>query len=586
STVDADKLGVSEQERDDSFAWLESLAAKQGATEGLLTRPEERLEEEPEWVKQAKGLQSETPAAQPPAEQAQPAASIEDLGKTEQDQDDSFAWLESLAAKQGATEGLLTRPEERLEEEPEWVRRARDLSAQEQPGLMPEPELGQMAAMQEPESEPEPEAAVDHTAAWMQSLMEETPADFQATAADAQMEEPTAVSEPEPAASEQPAAVDETPDWLRGFEDETTPDFQATAADAQMEEPAAITEPEPAAVDETPDWLRSFEDETTADFQAAAADAQMEETAAMAEVEPTAPVDEIETWLKDLEGEGPPSGPAGAADETSMWLRGLEEREAPVPEPVETSDADLPAWMKDIAEEPSPAPAEAAAVEPSLEATWMPPAEETTPAEPRAEEDSLPSWLSELEKEEEQIATQTDGEDLPDWLRARETAPSASEPALASDWKPVEAEAEQPVLAESQQSEPMPLPSEPFDMPLEEPAAEPEPVMEAPVPAPEPIREPAGQQETGGLNIPLVDPVLGAARSELSGDNVNGALESYGRLIRKARYLDEVIYDLREATYRYPVDVNIWQSLGDAYMRANRLQDALDAYTKAEELLR
>ena len=45
-------------------------------------------------------------------------------------------------------------------------------------------------------------------------------------------------------------------------------------------------------------------------------------------------------------------------------------------------------------------------------------------------------------------------------------------------------------------------------------------------------------------------------------------------------------YDLREATYRYPVDVNIWQSLGDAYMRANRLQDALDAYTKAEELLR
>jgi cytochrome c-type biogenesis protein CcmH/NrfG len=38
--------------------------------------------------------------------------------------------------------------------------------------------------------------------------------------------------------------------------------------------------------------------------------------------------------------------------------------------------------------------------------------------------------------------------------------------------------------------------------------------------------------------------------------------------------------------YRFPVDVNIWQSLGDAYMRANRLQDALDAYTKAEELLR
>ena len=85
---------------------------------------------------------------------------------------------------------------------------------------------------------------------------------------------------------------------------------------------------------------------------------------------------------------------------------------------------------------------------------------------------------------------------------------------------------------------------------------------------------------------PGADPMLGLARNELSGSNVPGALESYGKLIKKARFLDEVIHDLREALYRYPVDVGIWQSLGDAYMRANRLQDALDAYTKAEELLR
>ena len=87
--------------------------------------------------------------------------------------------------------------------------------------------------------------------------------------------------------------------------------------------------------------------------------------------------------------------------------------------------------------------------------------------------------------------------------------------------------------------------------------------------------------------IPTVDPVLGRARNELSRNNLNGALESYAKLIKKGRFLEEVIYDLRDAvSYRYPVDVNVWQSLGDAYMRANRLQDALDAYTKAEELLR
>src|SRR5688572_12506708 len=138
SSAELQDLGKSEQERDDSFAWLESLAAKQGATEGLLTNPDERLEEEPDWVKQARTLgeqPQETPIAQatqhdiaetPPVEPA-PAASVEDLGKTEEERDDAFAWLESLAAKQGATEGLLTKPEERREEEPDWVKQARDV---------------------------------------------------------------------------------------------------------------------------------------------------------------------------------------------------------------------------------------------------------------------------------------------------------------------------------------------------------------------------------------------------------------------------------------------------------------------------
>ncbi len=113
----------------------------------------------------------------------------------------------------------------------------------------------------------------------------------------------------------------------------------------------------------------------------------------------------------------------------------------------------------------------------------------------------------------------------------------------------------------------------------EQPQAEPEAA-----PQPPPGYVPA--REASGVLIPTVDPVLGMARNEMSRNNLPSALDSYGKLIKKARYLDEVIYDLREASYRYPVDVNLWQSLGDAYMRANRLQDALDAYTKAEELLR
>ncbi len=79
---------------------------------------------------------------------------------------------------------------------------------------------------------------------------------------------------------------------------------------------------------------------------------------------------------------------------------------------------------------------------------------------------------------------------------------------------------------------------------------------------------------------------LGDAQSQLGRGNIAAALDIYTKLIRKGKSLEEIIRDLRDALYRYPVEVPLWQSLGDAYMRANRLQEALDAYTKAEELLR
>jgi tetratricopeptide (TPR) repeat protein len=89
-----------------------------------------------------------------------------------------------------------------------------------------------------------------------------------------------------------------------------------------------------------------------------------------------------------------------------------------------------------------------------------------------------------------------------------------------------------------------------------------------------------------GMLSPAQDPALTAAQNELTRGNIPGAMENYGKLIKKGKMLEEIIFDLREALYRYPVEVIILQTLGDAYMRANRLQEALDAYTKAEELLR
>ncbi|HUG34104.1 MAG TPA: hypothetical protein VMJ90_05000, partial [Anaerolineales bacterium] len=156
-------------------------------------------------------------------------------------------------------------------------------------------------------------------------------------------------------------------------------------------------------------------------------------------------------------------------------------------------------------------------------------------------------------------------DDLPAWLRDETdevvAEPTKIEPTRADEWQPAE--------------EAAPIP------------------VEKPKPASKRRPERAEGKKTAsaarkGIGVLTTDqdPVLGTARSELSRSNIPGALVAYSKLIKRGRFLDEVIFDLREALYRYPVEVSIWQSLGDAYMRANRLQDALDAYTKAEELLR
>ena len=565
-----DDLGKSSEEQDDSFAWLENLAAKQGATEGLLTKPEERLEEEPDWVKQAKGME----AGQPPAEQppvAQAAGNLEELGKSEREQDDSFAWLESLAAKQGATEGLLTKPEERLEEEPDWVKQAKTVSDQPQEQEVPSAQVPQEITEELPSSEPEPTASLeelgksaqeqDDAFAWLENL------------AAKQGATEGLLTEPE-------ERVEEEPEWVKQAKD--------------------VSAERPASVEDTAAWLRSLDDEEV-----------------LPEPEPTSTKDQTAIWLKSLDekAEETPTQPeqAAQAEDLPGWMQNMGEKQAPEAEstipasdtaPTTPESEPLPGteWMSGIEQE-------------SAMESNVPLAEEAS----KSAEQDIPSWLSELDQDQEQTVTPTASDsDLPAWLRDDTgeivAEPTRIEPTRTSDWQPAEppSRATEPETAPVE--EPQPPVSEPFVPQLEAEPAEAEPELVASQPESPPAQpEPAGVVEiieekiaaaeaaeppaappppkpqklkgTGRLTMPF-DPVLGQARGELSGSNVSGALESYARLIKKGRLLDEVIFDLREALYRFPVDVDIWQTLGDAYMRANRLQDALDAYTKAEELLR
>lgn len=102
-----------------------------------------------------------------------------------------------------------------------------------------------------------------------------------------------------------------------------------------------------------------------------------------------------------------------------------------------------------------------------------------------------------------------------------------------------------------------------------QPDADPPPVLEAPPPA----------------AAPAPEAVL-AARELASAGEWDSALNAYHNLITNNEHLDAVIVDLSTAAQSRPQDMDLWQHLGDAYLRSNRVKEALDAYAQAERLLR
>lgn len=96
-----------------------------------------------------------------------------------------------------------------------------------------------------------------------------------------------------------------------------------------------------------------------------------------------------------------------------------------------------------------------------------------------------------------------------------------------------------------------------------------------------------GMEDISSEELPAEDQqiLLVQARNALVQGDIPLAISRYSLLIDKDQMLPEVITDLNEALYRFPIDVSIWEALGDAHMHTGHLQDALNAYTKAEEYL-
>jgi tetratricopeptide (TPR) repeat protein len=77
---------------------------------------------------------------------------------------------------------------------------------------------------------------------------------------------------------------------------------------------------------------------------------------------------------------------------------------------------------------------------------------------------------------------------------------------------------------------------------------------------------------------------LSLARSLWRAEQQEEALDAYGRLIRSGEMLEEVISDL-EKWNRKAEDAAAQRALGDAYMKAGRLDEALDVFRRALDAL-
>lgn len=601
-----------------------------------VTEPQPEGSGAPDWMKSLEEEELEP----------QPILAAEPAPQTGVIADDIPDWLKSLEAAEQKAEAEEIPLEAATKEPaiPDWLDELAEATLVEEASEAPEPATEpQMAVTPDWLAEISAEAPVleqeKEFPEWLTS-----PDAFEREEVPTRVEEPVAEMPPEEAAfpewltpprEEKPVAAEGAPAaefedadaamaWLEGLaakrgvsEDEliTRPEERLTAPPSwvqeAMQKPEVESEAE-AIPEDFPDWLR---DSAFAQVETEAEVVQPEEAAIEPEPVPAA------QWLagaEELEEE--------KSDEIPDWLRSMgveaEPIEPSIEEPVAKSDA-LPAWLEDVG-------ADGAEPEAPEEPTWIREFGKEAPtfeqvqeqelvageAQP-AEAEALPDWLQDYGAEK----------DLPDWTRAEAKPTVAKEDEYT--WRP--SEAELPIGAEAPAQEKLDL-NQASLVELERlpgmgfrraqaifshrqahgpfyklddllflgieaetiegikglvevrPLAE---VEDRPGPRVEPVFGPA-------VSVPAISPeeaedehhaILIGAQSKLSQGDLSGALANYDQLIKKGKRVDQVIADLEATDQARPDDPEILQALGDAYMRADRLQEALDTYSRIEKLL-
>ena len=607
-------------DEDSSLAWLETLARKQGVPEDqLTTSPGESPSEIPQWSsdtseetpEEAPAEELEVGAAEPAVPEGMEAETQPEAVTPEEETPD---WLTAMAGAALASE--LAQPSEEAEEQPavpseeipDWLKSVEgEAPVEEEPtplasaeGEMniPPEEMDQDTAMawleslaaKSAESEEQPnvqlEAAAEETAPWV-------------------LETPVESEPPEAEGISEPEKGEVTfPDWL----------IEATETEASQE-PA---QPEEAI----PEWLSGVEAEAPMEIAFDESESTLEEETPAETLEPLASeVPSIEEGAEVTE-EAP-------QEEALAWLETLARKQG-VPEeqlvthPLEPIE-EPPDWVQEEAEaaagleetqptllekEPEEVPEEVSEPEVSAEELELVTALET--AEPALDvpEEEL-TVASEVEEavEEEAILVEMEAgvpsdETIPSWL-VEETVASAL-PEAGEEIPPVEMAPIQKLnINTATLSELEALPGIGFVLAqaiinyreehgdfstLDDLQQIPEigqervdgikDLVEA-VPSrgaaeyTEEVRLPQGEDEE----------ILTQGRAALAQENVPAAVNFFSALVNKKVYLTEIITELAQVLKDHPDNLPGWQTLGDAYVRNDQLQEALDAYIQAEELI-
>ncbi len=341
----------------------------------------------------------------------------------------------------------------------------------------------------------------------------------------------------------EPELQAQIPDWLL---DQVGPPPEAVTVPRKPEQPALIDQiVEPEAID-IPDWLRTEENTFENIFAFTEEESARPAIAASSELpdvdvnDPWVEAFELEYAARQVEPVSELSAPVAPALEQAFFAP---ERDLPAGEPEA-----LPDWL-----------ALSSTDHDEYETLEVEYEEEDSESEAVSD---IPDWLREQYVPDN--ATETFdivAEDLPDWLKEAGVEKTDTVP----DWliDTITVEVEQPEFAG--EAEPMPAPAPTF-LPI--------PVAASPAPVPMPVRQ---------IDVAAT---LESARGKVNSD-VSGALQDYEAIVRANTALDAVVGDLTSLIKQegYKANAGIYRVLGDGLMRQGRLQEALDTYRKALNLL-